>query len=57
MAEESKQSWGNIWRQIVDHKKVAKWVQDLRIEVNVKKQEKIHVTTGRLKKILGRMPN
>ena len=50
MAEESKQFWGN-------HKKDAKWLQDLRREVNVKKQEKIDITTGILKKILGRMPN
>ena len=35
----------------------AKWLQDLRSEVNVKKQEKIDITTGSLKKILGRMPN
>ena len=32
-------------------------VQDLRSEVNVKKQEKIDITTGSLKMILGRMPN
>ena len=31
--------------------------QDLRSELNVKKQEKIDITTGSLKKILGRMPN
>ena len=49
--------WGNIWSQSADHKKDAKWLQDLRIEVNVKKQEKIDITTGSLKKILGRMPN
>ena len=29
----------------------------LRSEVNVKNQEKIDITTGSLKKILGRMPN
>ena len=40
-----------------DHKEEAKWLQDLRSEVNVKKQEKIDITTGSLKKILGRMPN
>ena len=57
MAEESKQSWGNIWSQSADHKKDAKWLQDLRSEVNVKKQEKIDITAGSLKKILGRMPN
>ena len=32
-------------------------VQDLRSEVNVKKQEKIDITTESLKKILGRMKN
>ena len=29
----------------------------MRSEVNVKKQEKIDITTGSLKKILGRIPN
>ena len=57
MAEESKQFWGNIWSQSADHKKDAKWLQDLRSEVNFKKQEKIDITTGSLKKILCRMPN
>ena len=57
VAEESKQFWGNIWSQSADHKKDAKWLQDFRSEVNVKKQEKIGITTGSLKKILGRMPS
>ena len=35
--EASKQFWGNIWKQSADHKKDAKWLQDLRSEVNVKK--------------------
>ena len=57
MAEELKQFWGNIWSQSADHKKDAKWLQDLRSEINVKKQEKIYLTTGSLTKIFGRMPN
>ena len=57
MAEESKQFWGNIWSQSANHKKDAKWLQDLRSKVNVKKQEKIDITTGSLKKILDRMLN
>ena len=57
VGEESKQFWGNIWSQSADHKKDAKWLQDLQSEVNVKKQEKIDITTGSLKKILDRMPN
>ena len=57
MAEKSKQFWGNIWSQSAYHKKDVNWVQNLQSEVNVKKQEKIDITTGSLKKILGRMPN
>ena len=56
LAEESKLFWGNIWSQSADHKKDAKWLHDLRSEANVKKQEKTDITTGSLKKILGRMP-
>ena len=29
VAEEWKQFWGNIWSQSADHKKGAKWLQDL----------------------------
>ena len=57
MAEESKQLQGNIWSQSADHKNDAKWLKDLRSEVNVKKQEKIDILTGSLKKIHGRRPN
>ena len=57
VAEESKQFFGNIWSQSADHKNDAKWLQDLRSEVDVKNQEKIDITTGCSKKILGRMPN
>ena len=45
VAEELKQFWGDIWSQTADHKKDATWLQDLRGEVNVKKQEKIYITT------------
>ena len=55
VAKEWKQFWGNIWSQSADHKKDAKWLQDLQNQVNVKKQEKIDITTGSLKKILGRI--
>ena len=53
----NRNSFGETWSQSADHKKDAKWLQDLRSEVNVKKQEKIDIATGSLKKILGRMPN
>ena len=48
---------GNIWSPFADHKKDPKWLQYLRSKVNVKKQEKIDITIGSLKKILGMMPN
>ena len=57
MSEESKRFGGNIWSKSADHKNDAKWLQDLRTEVNVKKLEKTDITTESLKKILGRMPN
>ena len=57
MADKSKKFWGNIWSQSADHKQDAKWLQDLRSEDNFKKQEKIDIITGSLKKILGRMPD
>ena len=39
VTEELKQFWGNIWNQSADHKKDAKWLQDLQSDVNVKKQK------------------
>ena len=50
MAEESKQFWENIWSQSADQKKDAKWLQDLGGEINVKKQEKIDISTEILKR-------
>ena len=57
MTEESKKFWGNIWIHSADNKKDTKWLQDLRSEVNVKKEEKMDIATESLKKILGRMPS
>ena len=51
-------SFGETYRtSFLDHKKDAKWLQDLRSGVNAKKQERIHITTESLKKILYSMPN
>ena len=57
MAEESKQFLENIWSQSADHKKNAKSLQDCKVKLMLKKQEKIDITMGSLKKILARMPN
>ena len=53
----NQKSFGETWSQSAYHKKDAKWLQDLRGKVNVKKQEQTDITPGSLKKILGRMPN
>ena len=45
MAEESKQFWGDIWSHSAGDKKDTKWLQEFQSEVNVKKQEKIDITT------------
>ena len=37
VAKELNQFWGNTWSQSADHKKDAKWLQNLRSEVNIKK--------------------
>ena len=42
---------------VYGYKKNVKWFQDLQSQVNVEKQEKIDITTGSLKRILGTMPN
>ena len=34
VAEETKQFWGKIWSQSADHNKDAKWLQDLRSDIN-----------------------
>ena len=57
MVEELKKFWENIWNQSANHKKDKKWLQDMQSEVNVKKQEKIGIATGSLKKVLGRILN
>ena len=52
-AEESKKFWGDTWSESVDHNRDAKWLKDLQNEVNVKKQEKVHITKASLKRFLG----
>ena len=56
-AEEYKTFQGDIWSELVDHNRDAKWLKDLQSEINVTKQEKVYITKESLKKILGRMPN
>ena len=41
----NRNSFWEIWSQSADHKKDAKWLQELRTDVNAKKQEKIDITT------------
>ena len=56
MAEESKQFWGNIWSQSADHKKNASGYKTCDVKLMLENRRR-YITTGSLKKILGRMPN
>ena len=40
VTEVSKQFWGNIWSQSANHKKDAKWLQELQSQVNVKNRKR-----------------
>ena len=50
-AEDSKTFWGDIWSETVDQNTDAKWLKDLQSDVNVTRQEKVHITKESLKKI------
>ena len=54
-AEKLIKFWGDIWNESVDHNWDTKWLKDIQSEVNVTKQEKVHITKESLKKIFGRM--
>ena len=43
--QKNRNSFGETWSQSADHKKDAKWLQELQSEGNVKKQKKIDITT------------
>ena len=56
-AEESKAFWKSIWGQSVEHQRDARWLKDLKAEVDIEKQEKIDISIESVRKIIGRMPN
>ena len=51
----NRNSFGQTYGVSLQTIRRMQWLQDLPSEVNVKKQEKIDITTGSYKKILGRM--
>ena len=51
-AEKSKKFWGNIWCELLDHNRNAKWLKDLQSEVA---EEKVYIIKQSFKKIFGRM--
>ena len=51
-SEELKKFWGDMWCELVDHNRDAKWLKDLQSEVRVTKQEKVDITKKNLKKTL-----
>ena len=51
-AEELNKFWEDLWSELIDHNRDAKWLKDLQSEFNVTKQEKVDITKEILKKIL-----
>ena len=51
-SKELKKFWGDMWCELVDHNRDAKWLKDLQSEVRVTKQEKVDITKKNLKKTL-----
>ena len=56
-AVESKKFLRDIWSELIDHNRDAKWAKDLQIEISVPKQEKLNITKRSLKKSLDRISN
>ena len=56
VAEESNQLW-ETYGVSLQSIRSSKWLQDFQSEINVKKQEKIDITTGSLEKILPKISN
>ena len=56
-AVESKKFLRDIWSELIDHNRDAKWVKHLQMETSVPKQEKLNITKRSLKKSLDRISN
>ena len=56
-AVESKKFLRDIWSELIDHNRDAKWVKNFQMEISVPKQEKLNITKRSLKKSLDRISN
>ena len=56
-AEESKQSWRNIWDNEQEHKRNAEWLRELKAEKDNMKQNDINITTEMIKEQVKKIPN
>ena len=57
-AGQAKEFWSAIWSKEVNHKKDAKWLKDFKKEFyHEVGQEKIEITTEKIRKILQKFPN
>ena len=52
----NRKSFEETWSESVDHNRDAEWLKDLQSGAIVTKQEKVDITKGSLRKILGRIP-
>ena len=57
-AEQAKEFWLAIWSKEVNHNKDAEWLKDFKKELyQVERQGKIEIATGKMRKILQKLPN
>ena len=57
-SEQARDFWSSIWSKKVDHNKEAKWLQDVRKEMEGQEQQgMIEITEEKIRKFLQRLPN
>ena len=55
--EQTKKCWSEIWSKPSQHNRNAEWLNNLKEEISVEKQEPVKVSIDKVRKVLKRMPN
>ena len=55
--EQTKKFWSEIWSKPSQHNRNAEWLNNLKEEISVEKQEPVKVSIDKVRKVLKRMPD
>ena len=55
--KQTKECWSEIWSKPGQHNRNAEWLNKLKEEIYVEKQEALKVSIDKVRKVLKRMPN